>query len=287
MARIRTIKPDFWTSEQVMDCKPLTRLLFIGLWNFVDDYGRSPVAPRTIRARIFPGDDISGADVQDMLNELNSRGLILFYSADDKEYFEITGWAKHQKIDNPSKNNLCPAPFAEGSQILARTSEESPKIALEGKGEDRKGKEKIIRAASPSNEDFEEFKKVYPKRAGNYGWKAAERKYLALVKTGVSPQAINTAAKRHAEEMRKLKRLGTEFVPMPASWLNAEDFVFVAVNSFNDEPKQIDWDNIVSFYKRTKVWTRDVGPDPESPACQAPEEILRKHGIQPTGASHG
>jgi hypothetical protein len=147
--------------------------------------------------------------------------------------------------------------------------------------------EKKSRAASPSNEDFEEFKKVYPKRAGNYGWKAAERKYLALVKTGVSPQAINTAAKRHAEEMRKLKRLGTEFVPMPASWLNAEDFVFVAVNSFNDEPKQIDWDNIVSFYKRTKVWTRDVGPDPESPACQAPEEILRKHGIQPTGASHG
>ena len=42
MARIRTIKPEFWASEQVMDCKPVTRLLFIGLWNFVDDFGRAP-----------------------------------------------------------------------------------------------------------------------------------------------------------------------------------------------------------------------------------------------------
>ena len=138
-----------------------------------------------------------------------------------------------------------------------------------------------------AGEDFEQFKKLYPKRAGNYGWKAAERKYLALVKTGVSPQAINAAAERHAEEMRKLKRIGTEFVSMPASWLNSEDFVYVAVNSFSDEPKPIDWDNVVDFYKRTKVWMRDVGPDPESPSCRAPPEILRKHGIQPTGASHG
>lgn len=146
-------------------------------------------------------------------------------------------------------------------------------------------REKKSRSASPPNEDFENFKKDYPKRAGNYGWKAAERKYLALVKTGVSPQAISVAVRRHAEEMRKLKRIGTEFVPMPASWLNAEDFVFVAINSFNDEPKPIDWENVVSFYARTRHWSRDAGPDPDSPACRAPAEILRKHGIQPTGAS--
>jgi hypothetical protein len=285
MARIRTIKPDFWTSEQVMDCKPLTRLLFIGLWNFVDDYGRSPVAPRTIRARIFPGDDISGADVQDMLNELNSRGLILFYSAEDKEYFEITGWAKHQKIDNPSKNNLCPAPFAEGSQILARTSEETPKIVLEGKGREGRGEERNSRSASPPNEDFETFRKSYPKRTGNYGWKAAEKKYLGLVKTGVDPKAILTALDRFKEELRKTNRIGTEFVPMPASWLNKEDFVEAAVAAFDEGPKLIDWENVVAFYKRTRVWSRNAGPDPDSPACQAPPEVLRKHGIQPLGAS--
>ncbi|PDT71719.1 hypothetical protein CO683_00740 [Bradyrhizobium ottawaense] len=144
----------------------------------------------------------------------------------------------------------------------------------------RKEEEKEFRAASPSNEDFENFKKDYPKRAGNYGWKAAERKYLALVKTGVSPKAIQTAVRRHAEEMRKLKRIGTEFVPMPASWLNSEDFVFVAVDAFSDGPKPIDWDNVLTFYKQTKVWMRDAGPDPDSPACRAPPELLDKYGLR-------
>ena len=168
-------------------------------------------------------------------------------------------------------------PLAERKQDAILEKEEEREI----EGEKRKNS----RADSPSNEDFENFKKDYPKRAGNYGWKAAERKYLALVKTGVSPHAIHSAVQRHAEEMRKLKRIGTEFVPMPASWLNSEDFVSVAVNSFSDEPTPINWENVVSFYARTRRWSRDAGPDPESPACRAPPEVLRKHGIQPLGAS--
>ena len=39
MARIRSIKPEFWTAEQVMECSPMARLLFIGMWNFCDDGG--------------------------------------------------------------------------------------------------------------------------------------------------------------------------------------------------------------------------------------------------------
>lgn len=170
-------------------------------------------------------------------------------------------------------------PLAERKQDAIPEKEEEREI----EGEKRKN----IRAASPSSEDFENFKRDYPKRAGNYGWKAAERKYLALVKTGVSPQAISTAVRRHAEEMRKLKRIGSEFVPMPASWLNSEDFVFVAVDAFNEGPKPIDWDNVVSFYARTRRWSRGAGPDPDSPACRAPPDILKKHGIQLMGASHG
>lgn len=240
MARIRTIKPDFWTSEQVMDCKPLTRLLFIGLWNFVDDYGRSPVAPRTIRARIFPGDDISGADVQDMLNELNSRGLILFYSANDKEYFEITGWAKHQKIDNPSKNNLCPAPFAEGSQILARTSEENQKISLEGKGGDRKGEDNsrsVAEATRPSASGFDEFWKAYPRRDGPNPRKPAETKFNALAKTGVDPAMMIAAVKRMATE--QAKDVGTRFIPQAITWLNQQRWADHAVEAFEAENPQV------------------------------------------------
>ena len=137
------------------------------------------------------------------------------------------------------------------------------------------------RAASPSNDNFEEFKKDYPKRAGNYGWKAAERKYLALVKTGVDPAAINAAARRHAEEMRKLKRIGTEFVPMPASWLNSEDFSESAMAAL-EVPTTINWGSIISFYKQTGRWSAQAGPDPDSPACRAPPELLREFGLLKT-----
>ncbi len=60
MARIRTIKPEFWTSEQVMECAPLARLLFIGLWNFCDDAGRMALSPKRIKAQILPSDDVHG-----------------------------------------------------------------------------------------------------------------------------------------------------------------------------------------------------------------------------------
>lgn len=99
MARIRSIKPDFWTSEQVMACSPVTRLLFIGMWNFADDHGRLPANPKTIKAQVFPGDeDITSENVRRMVDELSTNGLVMLYEVDNKQYLLITGW-RHQKID--------------------------------------------------------------------------------------------------------------------------------------------------------------------------------------------
>jgi hypothetical protein len=39
MARIRTIKPEFWTDEKVVECSFEARLMFIGMFNFADDKG--------------------------------------------------------------------------------------------------------------------------------------------------------------------------------------------------------------------------------------------------------
>lgn len=104
MARIRTIKPEFWTSEQVMECEPVTRLLFIGLWNFCDDYGNHPASPKTIKALVFPGDDFSPAIIDRMLEELSTNRLIAFYEHSGKRYLHVRGW-KHQKIDKPSRKH--------------------------------------------------------------------------------------------------------------------------------------------------------------------------------------
>lgn len=218
MARIRTIKPEFWTSEQVMDCKPVTRLLFIGLWNFVDDYGRAPVAPRTIKAQVMPGDEVSGSDIQDMLNELNSRGLILFYSADEKEYFEITGWAKHQKIDNPSKYKVCPAPFSEQSQVLAIPREPSPTIGLEGRGGESKGKEKKLAAAPRTRAVSEKGRKANATPLPD-DYALPEKVALFGATQGLSDSEMNREHQRFCNHAKQNDRRCVDWIAAERNWM--------------------------------------------------------------------
>jgi len=40
-----------------------------------------------------------------------------------------------------------------------------------------------------------------------------------------------------------------------------------------------DWEAVVRTYHKTGYWSPQAGPDPESPACKCPREILEKHAI--------
>ena len=101
MARIRTIKPEFWSSAQVVECSRDARLLFIGLWNFCDDAGIHPLNLRAIKMRIFPGDDLDSTTIRRMVDELSTSGLLLLYEFEGEEYVKVTGW-QHQKIEKPT-----------------------------------------------------------------------------------------------------------------------------------------------------------------------------------------
>lgn len=121
MSRIRTIKPEFWLSEQVMECSPLARLLFIGLWNFCDDHGVHPASIKTLKAEVFPGDDLTAADVQMLISELIQQQLIAEFHADNRRWWFVTGW-HHQLINRPTKScyplppRHAPLPKAAGSE---------------------------------------------------------------------------------------------------------------------------------------------------------------------------
>lgn len=120
MARIRSIKPEFWSSEQIMNCSRDARLLFIGLWNFVDDAGRSPNSAKTIRAQVFPGDeDVKAESVRRLLDELSTNGLLRFYEVDGRSYLKVTGW-HHQKIDRPRPSKYPQPPLVEDSPTPRR-----------------------------------------------------------------------------------------------------------------------------------------------------------------------
>ena len=101
MARIRSIKPEFWTSEQVVNCSRDARLLFIGMWNFCDDAGRHKASYARLKMEVLAGDSVEHSEIAVWVRELLENKLIEEYEVDGEKYWEVTGW-RHQRIDQPN-----------------------------------------------------------------------------------------------------------------------------------------------------------------------------------------
>lgn len=96
MAKIRTIKPEFWQDERLARVSRDARLLFIGLLNLADDFGTLRGNPHLIRGQVFPFENI---DLEPLLAELAGIGRIIRYRPDDEDLILIVNFTKHQKID--------------------------------------------------------------------------------------------------------------------------------------------------------------------------------------------
>jgi hypothetical protein len=141
MARIRTIKPDFWTDEKVVAMSPFARLLFIGMWNFVDEAGRGEFSPMRLKMQILPADPI---DATELIGEIRSANLITVYDVEGKQYFQVNNFAKHQKTD-PRWPSKLPAPTPTPTDSHQLTPNPAP-----GKGKERGEKEKEEEKEEPS-----------------------------------------------------------------------------------------------------------------------------------------
>ena len=105
MARIRSVKPEFFTSLDTADLSIPARFLFIGLWTYADDEGRGIADPRLVKADLHPLDDqVSSQDIAALLDELEANRRIERYEVDGRPLFQVVNW-HHQKIDRrtPSK----------------------------------------------------------------------------------------------------------------------------------------------------------------------------------------
>lgn len=107
MARIRTIKPTIWQSEQLANVPRDARLLFIGLISHADDDGRLRGAPALIRSEVFPyDDDITPAAIDELLAALEAVRLVVRYVVDDQRYIAIPTFASHQAISKRTASRL-------------------------------------------------------------------------------------------------------------------------------------------------------------------------------------
>lgn len=102
MARIRSIKPDFFASEDVSVLPLRARLTWIGLWLHCDDHGRHKDIARLIKGRIWSMDDVSLRDVEEDLETLAKHGRIVRYVVNEKAFLAITNWHHHQAPPKPS-----------------------------------------------------------------------------------------------------------------------------------------------------------------------------------------
>lgn len=256
MARLRTIKPEFWSSEQVMELSLIARLTFIGMWNFCDDGGVHPASPKTLKAEVFPSDGVSIEAVLGYIAEMVAQRLVVeFEAADGRRYWQVTGW-KHQYIKHPSLKYPAPAGGNAGvTQPQGHTSIPPGRGECGGNAgtgrppEKEKEKEKERSKPSPASgkpmrgtsgpaDGFEDFWAVWPKRVDKQSAIAAWRK---LKPDAALAGQIVAAVQRHAGSEAWL-RDGGQFIPYPSTWLNGrrwEDEVEPAAQAYTADELEV------------------------------------------------
>jgi hypothetical protein len=246
MARIRTIKPEFWVDDQIVELDYPTRLLFIGLWNFVDDDGYVEFKAKRIKMQVFPADSI---DVSGMLTKLIQMGRLGQFHSDQGDLLRIVNWERHQKISHPT-----PTRFT-GIQPVSSVSPPERSGVVEKvpdhsglKGKERKGKEEPMSTdggrdsdvgqQSPYSDDFLSWWRTYPrKESKGDAWKAWEqlRKSKQLPDVTDLNAATLTYARRKAGE--------PQFIKLPGGWLRDrkwEDETTAATAGVK-APSEFDW----------------------------------------------
>lgn len=221
MARIRTIKPSFFTSLTIADLTYEERLTFIGLWTHVDDNGRCVADPRLIKAAIWPLDNRTTEDVEADLGSITDASLIRQYKVGGRRYLQVNGWREHQVINRP-KASAIPGPDDEGSEPV--TSGNAPitdaSVTDHGSisaGRERKGRERISCASADAEREaeFEAWYAAYPRKRG----KGQALKAYRLARKSASAEELLEGLTR---QVASLTARGAEFVPYPATWLNGQ-----------------------------------------------------------------
>lgn len=201
MARIRTIKPEFFTSADIACMTPLARLFYIALWCEADREGRLVWNVKTFKLRYFPADN---CDPNELADELIGAGLVVLYEVDGKQYAEIPSFKRHQVINNRESESSLPP----------RVKDASPRVLGEGRKEGRKGKE----PASVTRERFEEFWDAYPRKRSKG---QAEKAWSKLKPDEQLHDRIMRAVEQAKTSVEWTKDNG-QFIPYPSSWLNAK-----------------------------------------------------------------
>jgi hypothetical protein len=224
MARIRTIKPDFWRDEALASISPEACLLAIGLLNHCDDEGYFNANPKLVESDIFPLREMKTKTTV-LLQELFKIGyLVVFQGSDGKTYGCIKNFEKHQVINKktPSKiKHLCELQQDYGSSAVVLHM-----------GKERKGKEQ----AESCDSLFESFWVAYPncKRKGSKS--KCDDVWSRHGYDGIADQILGHLASMATSD--DWTKMDGQFIPAPLVYLNKQSWDGWSSSSPVDQPAQ-------------------------------------------------
>lgn len=223
MSRIRTIKPEFFTSEDIVDLPPLARIFYIGLWCEADREGRLVWKPRTLKMRYLPEDQ---CDIEELAQNLVDAGLVVVYGGGT--YAHIPKFSQHQVIPHREAVSKLPAPSdelqgncsADAVQLPGKCSDITGGKGREGKGSkpmSENSDEEVKKGGFDYPAEFLEFWKAYPRKDSKADClKTWKRKKLGLH----LPTILADIARRKGGD--DWQKSGGQFIPMPATYLNQD-----------------------------------------------------------------
>jgi hypothetical protein len=115
MARIRTIKPDFFADEDIAEMPPLCRIAFAGLWCHADREGRLEDRPKRLKPKVLPYDDV---DMHDVLDTLAQHGFIQRYEVDGHRFIQVRTFLKHQCPNVKEPESTIPAQCVDCAETI-------------------------------------------------------------------------------------------------------------------------------------------------------------------------
>ena len=245
MARIRTIKPEFWEDEKIGKLPIPCRLFFIGCWNFADDFGVIKGNAALLKSQIFPYDEnLRVSEIKKWIDSLvDARMLVPIIHAEESYYF-IRTFRSHQILDKRYDKSYIGKEIAKDlinralndnvvnttstprdNDVFTTTEKEEEK---EDKKESPNGDKKEAKASSSasSNPDFLKFNDwlkrnaPYCSNAKNFSSQITEAEFLKLKEKYTGKQIADII--EQIENRKDLRKRYTNLYRTVLNWAKKE-----------------------------------------------------------------
>ena len=209
--RKRMVDPCIWTDDGFLQSSLPARLLFIGLITTADDDGKGQGSAASLKAAVFPSDDISIDAINTLKIELAKKMRVEFYECEGRQYYRLCKWHNHQYVQSPKPSKI-PDP-----QELTECSD-AANVAVSPNTIQNKTKQNNNTSYPVS---FEEWWKIYPRKIEKAGaflkWKATLRKGATEDNLMIAVLAYAAACAADGREARFIKHPST-FLGPSESW---------------------------------------------------------------------